>query len=335
MRATVGLPGYRRLWEAAPFVFVLLGIAVVSVCAWWALGRLAGLLCAVALVAASETLRQILYVPESHGAIVLHVAVLCAALLAVYRTALAHRPRPAVLLLVGVPLVIFTGAGLTDQLLLVSGLAPFVLAPLLCWWRFRSVAWRIVSAVCPRDGHPLGAGRSAVDAYHAGTGRGSRAFPDRLRDFGSDPHGFAESAGDRCRLGGGSFFGTSASGPNLLTFVAGALTLLAFAAILRALWHWSGRAAAGSSEPPPSPQSGVARAVRRLLGARAGAGARGVCAHVGIGGHEQRPLPDWRMGGDRGTARASWRPAPAARTALLWASRCSACSTSGPSWPAG
>ena len=256
MRATVELPGYRRLWEAAPFVFVLLGIAVVSVCAWWALGRLAGLLCAVALVAVSETLRQILYIPESHGAIVLHVAVLCAALLAVYRTALEHRPRPAVLLLVGVPLVIFTGAGLTDQLLLVSGLAPFVLAPLLCWWRFRSVAWRTVSAFALVTG--ILSALAALLLTHIMQEQGVVHAPFPIDFVTSEAilvnlgNLLATVAG----LGGGSFFGTSASGVNLLTFIAGALTLLAFAAILRTLWHWT-RAAARSSEPPPSPQSGL------------------------------------------------------------------------------
>jgi hypothetical protein len=40
-------------------------------------------------------------------------------------------------------------------------------------------------------------------------------------------------------LGGGAFFGTSVSGTNLFTFFAGALTLLALAAILRALWRWA------------------------------------------------------------------------------------------------
>jgi hypothetical protein len=38
-------------------------------------------------------------------------------------------------------------------------------------------------------------------------------------------------------LGGGDFFGASASGTNLFTFVAGVLTLLAVGAILRALWR--------------------------------------------------------------------------------------------------
>ncbi len=255
MRATVELPGYRRLWEVAPFLFVLLGVAVVSLCTWWALGRLAGLLCAVALVAVSETLRQILYIPESHGAIVLHIGVLCAALLAVYRTALEHRPRPAVLLLVGVPLVIFTGAGLTDQLLLVGGLAPFVLAPLLCWWRFRSAAWRTVSAFAIATGALSALIALLLTHIMQEQGVVHAPFPVAFVSSEAIVVNFGNLLATVAGLGGGGFFGAPASGGNLLTFIAGALTLLAFGAILRALWHWS-RTAVRPSEPP-SPQSGL------------------------------------------------------------------------------
>lgn len=145
MRATVGLGGHRQLWEAAPILVALLGIAAVTACAWCALGRLAGLLSGVALLAVSESLRGVLYVPESHGLIVLHVGVLCGALLIVHRRVFDGGLTPRLLLLVGVPLVVFTGAGLTDQLLFVSALGPFILAPLTCWLRLRSRAWRTVS----------------------------------------------------------------------------------------------------------------------------------------------------------------------------------------------
>ncbi len=248
MRTTAGLPGYRTLWEAAPFLFGLLGIVVVSASAWWALGWLAGLLCGVALLATSETLRGILYVPEAHGAIVLHVGVLGAALLIVHRVALHARHEWAVLLAVGVPLTAFTAAGLTDQLLLVSGLVPFVLAPLLCWDRSRSRVWLKVSLFAVVTGVLsvlLGVVLSEImqeqRVIHA-------AFPitfvtseAMLVDLGNLLATFAA-------LGGGAFFGASASGTNLLTFIAGALTLLALAAVLRAVWRWS-RAGARSSAP--------------------------------------------------------------------------------------
>jgi len=260
MRASVGLADYRRLWEAAPFVFVLLGFAVVSLCAWWALGRLAGLLCAVALVAASETLREILYIPESHGAIVLHVGVLCAALLGVYRSARADRLGPAVLLGVGVPLVIFTGAGLTDQLLLIGGLGPFVLAPLVCWWRFRSAAWRSVSAFALVTGGLSGLLGLLLTHIMQDNGVVHAPFPIDFVSSEAILVNLGNLLATVAGLGGGGFFGAPASGSNLLTFIAGALTLLAFAAVGRALWRWSRpyrRRETGTSAEPRSSQAGL------------------------------------------------------------------------------
>ena len=248
MRATVGIPGYRVLWEAAPFLFGLLGIAAVSACAWWALGRLAGLLCGVALLASGETLRGVLYVPESHGAIVLHLGVLCGALLVVYRMALKTSVRPATLLLVGIPLVLFTGAGCTDQLLLVSGLGPFMLAPLICRLRYRSQAWQTVSDFALVTG--LLSALLAVLLTHLMQAQHvvHSAFPVTFVSAKSILVGLQNLLVTIASLGGGAFFGEPASGTNLLTLILGALTLLAFVALLRALWRWSS-ATAKPSEP--------------------------------------------------------------------------------------
>ncbi len=249
LRATVGLPGYREIWEGAPFVASWLGIAVVTACAWSALGRLAALLCAATLLASSEALRSVLYVPATHGLIVLHAGVLCGALLLVYRRARAGRFTPGVALLVGLPLVLFTGVGLTDEVLLVSALAPFILAPLLCWLRLRSSLWREVS----RFALLTGAASALValllshlmqDAHviHA-------RFPITFVESQSLIVGGQNMIAALTSLGGGAFFGASASGGNLLTFAAGALTLIAFAAVLRALWNW------GKIESPVQPAS--------------------------------------------------------------------------------
>jgi hypothetical protein len=256
MRVTAGLPGYRALWELAPFLTGLLGIAAVSACAWRALGRLAGLLCGVTLLAASEALRALLYTPDAHGLIVLHLGVLCGALLIVQRRAVRGALTPGALLALGVPLVLFTGAGLTDQLLLASGLGPFVLAPLACWLRRGSRAWRAVSAFALATGvlsallalllaHVMQE-QHVVHAPFPVDFVGSEAILAALQNL---IVAFAT-------LGGGAFFGASASGVNLLTFLAGALALLALGATLRALWRW------GSLPPripqPPSRETGPA-----------------------------------------------------------------------------
>lgn len=285
MRATAGLAHYRTIWEAAPFAFALLGVLLVSVCAWYALGALAGLLCGVALVAASETLRGILYVPESHGAILLHVGALGGGLLVVHRAALRARGEPAwaarqqasaagtpgaararsgrrraatVAAAVGVPLAAFTAAGATDQLLLVSGVAPFVLAPLLCWWRSRSKAWLTVSAFAIAVGAVSVLGGALITKAMEEHGVVHAPFPvdfvtgeALVADLGNV---VATVAG----LGGGDFFGATASGANLLTALAGVLTLTAFAAVIRTLWAWRGAAAVaqrGGGRTAPSGSS--------------------------------------------------------------------------------
>jgi hypothetical protein len=253
MRATAGLPGYRGLWEAAPFVFGLLGIAVVSVCAWWVLGRLAGLLCTVALLATSETLRGILYVPEAHGAILLHVGVLGAALLIVHRAALQARRRRGVLLAVGVPLTVFTAAGLTDQLLLVSGVVPFVLAPLLCWERSRSRVWLTVGLFAVVTGALSVLLSVVLSEVMQEQGVIHAAFPIAFLSSEAIFVDLGNLLATFAGLGGGAFFGASASGTSLLTFLAGALTLCALAVVLRAVWRWS-RARVRSAGPlsPPA-----------------------------------------------------------------------------------
>jgi hypothetical protein len=251
MRATASLPGYRGLWEAAPFLLGLLGIAAVSACAWWALGRVGGLLCAVTLLATSEALRAILYVPDNHGLTILHAGVLCGALLFVYRRALSDRLTPRVLILVGLPLAVFTGVGITDQLLLISGLAPFALAPLLCWWRLRSQVWRSVSAFALASGalsvvvallfaHVM-RDQNVVHAPFPVDFVGPEVF---LVDLQNLIVAFVS-------LGGGDFFGGTASGTNLLVFLAGVLILAALACTLGVLWRW-GKSLAGPASPAPT-----------------------------------------------------------------------------------
>lgn len=253
MRATAELPGHRGLWEAAPILFGLLGIAAVTACAWYALGWLAGLLSGVALLAASESLRGVLYVPESHGLIVLHLGVLSGALLIVHRRALGGELGSRALLVVGVPLVVFTGAGLTDQLLSVSALGPFLLAPPICWLRLRSRAWRTVSLFALVTG--VGSGLLALLLTHLMQEQHVVHAPFPI-NFVSEAWlvGLQNLIVTFLTLGGGDFFGASVSGHNLRTFIIGALILLALAGILRSLWRWAG--ATKSSAEPLSTRAG-------------------------------------------------------------------------------
>ncbi len=258
MRATAGLPGYHQLWEIAPILLGLLGIAAVSACARAALGPPAGVLTVTALLAASETLRGDLYTPEVHGLVVLHLGVLCGAPLVVHRWARAGRLAPVRLLALGVPFVVFTGAGLTDQLLLVSGLGPFVLAPLVCWARLRTPAWRAPAAFAL--GTALLSGLLALLLAHAMQQQHVVHAPFPIDFVGAEAilNGLQNLLVALLALGGGAFFGQAASGSSLFTFVTGVLVLLALAAVLRALW----RLATG---PAPAPSAADAAGPPREL----------------------------------------------------------------------
>lgn len=254
MRATAGLPGYHQLWEIAPILLGLLGIAAVTACAWSALGPLGGVLCGTTLIAASETLRGDLYTPEVHGLVVLHLGVLCGALLIVNRWAAARQLTPLRLAALGIPFVIFTGAGLTDQLLLVSGLGPFVLAPLICWLR-RVPGSRALAAFAL--GTALLAGLVALLLAHVMQEQHvvHAPFPIDFVAPAAIVNGLQNLVVAFLTLGGGAFFGESASGASLFTFIAGVLILIALGAVLRALW---GAATASVDAVPASTSGGAA-----------------------------------------------------------------------------
>ncbi len=276
MRATAGLPHYHQLWELAPIALGLLGIVAVTACAWRALGPLAGLLCGGALIAASEVMREDLYVPEAHGLVLLHLGVLCGALLIVLAWARARRLTLVRLLLLGVPFVIFTGAGLTDQLLLVSGLGPFVLAPLLCWWRLRTRLWLAVSAFAV--GTAVLSGLLALELAHVMQEQHviHAPFPIDFVATGSIVSGFENLLAALLALGGGSFLGGPVSGENLFTFLAGVLVLLALACVTRALWRWARPAQLTAQLDARHPASPGAPDIALPAGEAASSGAREV-----------------------------------------------------------
>lgn len=237
MRLTAGLPGYRLLWEIAPFVWYLLGVAVVAAGVWWVLGRVQALICAVVLLATSEAMRAVVYVPESHVLIVFHTGVLCATLVFVYRRSVERRLAWRTLLALAVPLVLITGAGLTDQLLIPSGLAPFVLAPLLCLLRFRTRAWMVLSAFALLTG-ALSALLALLLAHVMQEEHVVHTlFPIAFVSIETVFSYTENLIGAMASLGGGSFFALSVSGADLFTFAVGVLIFGALVAVLRALWR--------------------------------------------------------------------------------------------------
>jgi hypothetical protein len=237
MRATVGFSHYRGLWEAAPFVFALLSVALISLLAAWALGRTAGLLSAVALLAGSETLRGIVLVPESHGALLLHVALLGGGLLVVHRAFAAARRPVLTAIVVAIPLAALTAAGVTDQLLLIGGVAPFVLAPIACWLRLRGGVWRGVSIFAVATGAVSVIGGGALTHAMEEQGVIHAQFPIDFVTTEALFVNLGNTLGALTSLGDGAFFGQSASGSTLFVLASGVLVLAALSAVLYVVWR--------------------------------------------------------------------------------------------------
>jgi hypothetical protein len=176
-------------------------------------------------------MRQVLFTLNTHGATVLHAALLGAALVLV-----ARRPalRGAALWAVGALLAAATAVGESDRLLLAAGIVPFALAPTLCWWRTRdplhgrvarfalpvavaSVAGGEVLAAIMRHRHVV-----QDPAYHLAFVGFDRVVPNVQILLTAWTN-----------LAGGSFFGRTVTFDALVTFAIGALALSGAVVALR------------------------------------------------------------------------------------------------------
>jgi hypothetical protein len=241
-RVTVGLPGARQLWELWPFVVSFAGFAVVAGCALATLGRWAALLTTVVLLSSGSALWLVIFTPESHLGAGLHAGLCCAALLLVHRAATRRARWPAVLLL-GVLIVALSVLGMTDPLIATGVLAPYIAAPLLCWWVAPSRALGLTAAFAVVTGALILIGGSLIAHSLQSSGVVATPFPidfvPASQLIGNLENALAALTG----LGNGAFFGLSASGSGIYTAVAGGLCLLALAAELFGLSVGAGRTA--------------------------------------------------------------------------------------------
>ena len=236
-RLTIGLPYHRQIWELSPFFVEAAGIALLCWCARAAVGRLAGLIVVVTLVSMSDALRFFLLFPAGRVELTLHAAALCAALILV-------RGRPGKPLLsaraavcLACATVAFGALAATDSLTLVTVLLPFMLAPCICWLRTRSHDARRVALFA------LGTGALSVliGALLVTLMQSERVThsPYPLMFTAADHLGgsLANLMAAWAGLGGGSFFGLPVTDVNLLTLIAGVLSLAALAAVLLTVYR--------------------------------------------------------------------------------------------------
>src|SRR5947209_8943889 len=124
------VPGHRTLWELAPWLMTLAGIALVA----WAAARLAGWWAAAIIAAtcacAGATLLPLQFAWSVHAVAYAHICVLGAFLVALASGRGRWWAQAAVAALV----VLITGVGMaSDKLVILGGLVPFAIAGLVLW----------------------------------------------------------------------------------------------------------------------------------------------------------------------------------------------------------
>jgi len=253
-RATIGLPDHFLIWEAAPFIVDFLGIAAVCWAVAIALGRRAALYTGVALLVIGDQMRQVIFEPDVRVGLLVHMGLLCVALLAVWERARSGRLSWRWLLACGGALALFTAPGGTDQLLMIDGVAPFVLTAWLWWWRNRSPAARSVALFATVVGAVALIGEALLTTVMVNAGVSSSLNLDSFQfipaaSLGADVENTITAWAS---FADGNFFGIPINKAGTLVFVLGALSLIGLLLAVRltirttTAW-WSDRAVTRAS----------------------------------------------------------------------------------------
>lgn len=234
-RATIGLPDHFFIWEIAPFILDLVGIAVVCGAVAAAFDWRAALYTGVVLLSVGNGMRQVVFEPDVRVGLLVHMGLLCLALMAVWRRAEAGRLTWRWALACAIALTVFTAPGGTDQLLMIDGVVPFVGAALVWWWRNGSREARTVAVFALAVGVGSLIGESLLTTIMVHDGISS--------SLNLDSFGFVQANGLATDLGNtlsawasfadGNFFGAFVSKATILTFVLGGLSFVALFAVTR------------------------------------------------------------------------------------------------------
>ncbi|HEY2319435.1 MAG TPA: hypothetical protein VGH67_14110 [Solirubrobacteraceae bacterium] len=223
------VPGHRTLWELAPWVLTLAGIALVA----WAAARVAGpwaaAIIAATCVCAGTTLLPLQFAWSIHAVAYVHICVLGA-----FIVPLALGPgrsrwwaqAAAAGLVIGV-----TGVGMaSDKLVILGGLAPFVIAGLVLWRLSPAQsALPVLASVIS-----VAVGASVVAVLATAVARSQDVvpapFPISLSAVGQVPGHVNDLVGSLGALGNGDFGARGVSLTGLLAVLAaggGAILLVA------------------------------------------------------------------------------------------------------------
>ena len=144
LRATLGLPEHRALWEAAPVVWTAVALLALVVAAWALFGRLVALLTAAILICLTPSQQAVFFTLDTHGPLLVHACVLVGVLL--WLSGRHEPPGWPLLGALALGLAAFTAAAVaSDRLSIVACLVPFLSAACVGAVRFGGPAERRVA----------------------------------------------------------------------------------------------------------------------------------------------------------------------------------------------
>lgn len=231
---THGLPDHRQIWEIAPWIITLIGIVILA----WATERIAGrwaaVIVAVACACAGPNLLPLQFAWSVHAVSYVHICVLGAsvALVATSSGWIGGRPWAHVAVLAVVALV--TGLGIaSDNLVVVAGLVPFVLAGgILAYVSAADRARHVLLSVLGVTAASVVVAE-LVKAVARSQNVGGYPFQVTFSPWNDLLGHVGDLIGSLAMIANGNFSGAPVSGTNLLAFVCAVVVAVGCYATLR------------------------------------------------------------------------------------------------------
>ena len=231
LRSTSGLPGYRQLWEIAPLLWSLAGVALLGWTAARVLDARAALVVVSALICVGAFGRLSFFTFDWHGLTAVHTILVGAA--TVWLAGRGGRISwwAVVALAVAIGLVgVLPASG--DLLFVAWALAPLLLTAVAIAWRAPgAVGARMVVFALIVNAIALAGGAALASALRA-DGVRSLSFAYNLASADKLVHNLVLLLQGYASIAGGDFFGAHVEPVTVATVISGLLVLAALAAVL-------------------------------------------------------------------------------------------------------
>jgi hypothetical protein len=231
LRLTDALPDYRQLWDVAPMLWSLFGLALLGWSAWRTFGRFAAMIVVCALACAGWFGRFAFFTFDWHGLTAVHTVVIGVALVWLAPRAATLSWRRIVALAVGLGLIGVLPAA-SDRLFLYWALIPTVVTVVAIGWRgagamrARIALFGILSVVVS-----LAGGALVAHLFRSG-GVSGFPFAFTLVPATSVVSNILLTFESYMYIAGGYFFGASASLSSWAVFASGVLAVAALVFVL-------------------------------------------------------------------------------------------------------